>query len=282
MEQENKKITIKDRMSKLTNFLKSGLFIRNIVIMLVIAVLLVITLLLWMNVYTRHSNSITVPDFRTMTIDQVEKICFERNLRYQIVDSTYNTSVPKGTVLEQNPPALFKVKKERTIFLTIRAYGSEQTIMPKLINIAKSQAIADLETAGLTLGKITYQPSNFNDLVLDQKYKGRTILGGTQIEKGSQIELIIGKGDENDANSNYVPDLIGFDLYTARLMAGEQGLNIGSIIYDNDILSVQDTLSAKVYRQSPKCGSSTSPGSSVNIWMGKPDLTTKTSVDEEF
>lgn len=282
MEQENKKITFKDRMSKLTNFLKSGLFIRNIVIMAVIAVLLIIVLLLWMNVYTRHSNSITVPDFRTMSIDQVEKLCFERNLRYQIVDSTYNTSVPKGTVLEQNPPALFKVKKERTIFLTIRAYGSEQTIMPKLINIAKSQAIADLETAGLTLGKITYQPSSYNDLVLDQKYKGRTILGGTQIEKGSQIELIIGKGDDNDANSNYVPDLIGFDLYTARLMAGEQGLNIGSIIYDNDILTAQDTLSAKVYRQAPKSGSSTSPGASVNIWMGKPDLSTKTSVDEEF
>jgi fructose/tagatose bisphosphate aldolase len=58
----------------------------------------------------------TDTDLRLAFTAGVRKVLAEKKLTYKIIDSVYNTSVARGCIVEQNPPADFKVKENRTIF----------------------------------------------------------------------------------------------------------------------------------------------------------------------
>ena len=156
---------------------------------------------LMLGFYTHHGEAITVPDLRGLSPEKAVIRAEESNLLVEVVDSFYVAEKRKGTILEQNPKPNFKVKKNRTIFLTINSSTPERIKMPDLIGATLRQATAIIETYGFKTGKLSYIP-DISNTVLVQKYKGKIIQPGQFIEKGSRIDLIIGKGERNQKNSN--------------------------------------------------------------------------------
>lgn len=251
----------------LKNFILSKLFLKNLGFAVLIVVGGVLVLLIWMNFYTRHGQARPVPDFVGLTMEQTVKLAKKSRLRYQVIDSIYTTVVPRGCIAEQNPKPGFKVKKWRNIVLTINAFHPEMVAMPNLVNLPKRQAILLVESSGLEIGVLKYKPDISIDVVIDQQYSGRNIREGDSLQKGSVIDLILGKGLSNQRTS--VPDLMGMKLDPAKSKILGSSLNLGTFVYDNSIVNNKDTINAFVYKQNPefKNDATLQLGSAIYLWL---------------
>ncbi|MBP5504366.1 MAG: PASTA domain-containing protein [Bacteroidales bacterium] len=243
------------------------ILLRQLAILLAVIVLFFVLTFVALRMYTRHGQNVSVPELRRLSLTEVKKICDERGLKFEISDSVYSSNAAPGTVIDQTPPATFKVKKERTIFLTIKAYSVEQVAMPRLIDLSIKSAQAQLATAGLGVGRITYKPDIARDAVLEQKFNGKDIPAGTRVAKGSLIDLVLGKGEDDNVSKTIVPDLKSYSLYTAGLVAAQNSLNIGAKIGDGTVKTQSDSLSAVIYKQSPAKGRIVLPGSEIDVWI---------------
>jgi eukaryotic-like serine/threonine-protein kinase len=251
----------------LKSFIFSKLFLKNLALAVVMLVGFLMLLLIWLNFYTRHGQSRRVPSFIGLTLQQTERTARKSRMRYQISDSVYTTLVPKGCIAEQNPKPGFRVKKGRSIILTINAFNPEMVAMPNLVNLPKRQALALIEGAGLEIGTLRYIPDISIDVVINQLYNGRDIAEGDSIQKGSIIDLVLGKGLSNQRTA--VPDLIGLSLESAVNKILGASLNLGTFIYDNTIVNREDTVNAFVFKQNPefKADASLQLGSSIYLWL---------------
>lgn len=243
------------------------ILIRQLAILIAVVVLFVVLIFVALRVYTRHGQNVSVPELRRLSLTEVKKICDERGLKFEISDSVYSSNAAPGTVIDQTPPATFKVKKERTIFLTIKAYSVEQVAMPRLIDLSIKSAQAQLATVGLGVGKISYKPDIARDAVIEQMFNGKPIPAGTRVAKGSLIDLVLGKGEDEGVTKTVVPDLKSYSLYTAGLVAAQNSLNIGAKIGDGTVKTQADSLSAVIYKQSPAKGRLVLPGSEIDVWI---------------
>jgi eukaryotic-like serine/threonine-protein kinase len=247
-------------------FLITRLFLKNFLIVFSISASLLIIIFIWLRIYTHHREAISVPDFYGMTIEEVQKSTGEKKLRFQVVDSVYVNNAKKGIILDQNPPPFFKVKKHRTIFLTMNALNPEKVKMPNVTGISLREARANLESRGLSVGRIIYVPDIALNYVLRQVVKGKDIPEGASVIKGSRIDLVLGKGLSNDKIG--VPQIEGMRLYEAEQRLIESYLNLGAVIYDNSIITGEDSLNARIFRQRPDITESgINLGASVDIWL---------------
>ncbi len=251
----------------LKNFILSKVFVKNLGFAAVIVVGIVMILLIWLNFYTRHGQARPVPDFYGLTMEQAAKLAKKSKLRYQVIDSVYTTLVPRGCVAEQNPKPGFKVKKWRNIILTINAFHPEMVAMPNLVDLPKRQAILLIESSGLEIGLLKYKPDLSIDVVIEQLYNGKKVPEGDSLQKGSVIDMVLGKGLSNQRTP--VPDLMGMNLEPARNKILVSSLNLGTYIYDNTIINGEDTVKAFVYKQNPeyKEDESLQLGSAIYLWL---------------
>ncbi len=231
---------------------------------------LVVTLLFfWLKIYTHHGRAYAVPDFYGMTIEEVTQIVNEKEFRFKIIDSVFKNQALPGTVVDQNPFPGFRVKENRTIFLTINATNPEMVKMPNVVGVSLRQAMAILETHGLEVGRLKYVPDIAMNNVLRQQYKGKEIVTGELIIKGSAVELVLGEGLSSVEVS--VPDFTGLMYNYAKGKIVESSFNVGALIFDRTVLTLQDTLASFVWRQRPESVKTASIrlGSTIDLWFTK-------------
>ncbi|NBN99598.1 MAG: PASTA domain-containing protein, partial [Flavobacteriia bacterium] len=89
------------------------------IVVLIVLIFTIISLVL--NSYTRHGESLTVPDIKGIHIKDAITILEQKKLRYEVIDSLYFDDKPKLSILEQNPQPQSKVKEGRIIYLTINS-----------------------------------------------------------------------------------------------------------------------------------------------------------------
>ncbi len=140
-------------------------------------------------------------------------------------------------------------------------FNPEMVAMPNLVDLPIRQAIALIASAGLEMGELRYRPDLSIDVVIEQHYNGKNITEGDSIQKGSVIDLVLGKGLSNQRTS--VPDLIGMTLEPARKKILISSLNLGTYIYDNTILNGKDSLNAFVYKQNPEYREDCQPSAGI-------------------
>jgi len=251
----------------LKNFILSKLFPKQLGIAFLILAGVLMFLLLGLNLYTRHGQAVPVPDFVGLNMDAVKIQAKKSKMRYHVIDSVYTTYVMRGCVAEQSPKPGFKVKKWRNVALTINAYRPEMVAVPDLVDLPLRQAIALIESAGLVMGSLRYKPDLSINVVLSQLYNGKEIAGKDSIQKGSVIDLVLGKGLSNQRTP--IPNLIGMTLEPATDRILSASLNLGTFIFDNTIRTGEDSLKAFVYKQNPEFrdDATLQLGSSIYLWM---------------
>jgi beta-lactam-binding protein with PASTA domain len=251
----------------LKEFILSKLFLKYLGFAFIIFAGALMILLLWLNIYTRHGQARPVPDFIGLSLDESARLAKKSKMNYTVIDSVYTTVVGRGCVAEQNPRPGFKVKKWRNISLTINAFRPEMVEVPNLIDLPLRQAIALIESSGLTMGKKSYKPDLSIDVVLAQLHNSKEIAPGDSLQKGSVIDLQLGKGLSNQRTT--VPDLIGLTLDPAKEKILRTSLNLGTYIFDNTIVTGNDSVNAFVFKQSPeyKDDATLQYGSSIYLWL---------------
>jgi len=243
------------------------IFLRDIILAFLIVVIGAFIIILILKIYTRHSEELSVPELRGLTLEEAVITATSRQMQVVVFDSVFLTDFERGSVVDHHPKAGFKVKRNRKIFLTMNAMNPERVPMPDLISLTFRQATARLETYSLKVGEVTYEPDIGINLVLQQKVSGKEILPGDSISKGSFIDLVLGKGLSDEMTS--VPVLTGLKLEEARIMAADRFLRIGGILTDNTIINEEDKINAWIYQQRPDTGSNAMLplGSSIDIWI---------------
>jgi beta-lactam-binding protein with PASTA domain len=210
--------------------------------------------------YTRHGESIAVPDLRGMSLEKVKQTLLAKNLEFKIMDSVYDVSKPPLAVVDQNPKANSKVKEGRTIYVSINATNAPTTELPDLVGRSSLKyAKMQLESYGLKVGEVIYRPDPHFNAVIGVEIKGRPVTKSTKVAKGTVVDLVLGNGLGGSKVS--VPYLIGLRFDEAEAKMKGLSLNIGAIIASAE---VTDTAGAIVYKQVPAYGNS------KTIRMGEP------------
>jgi len=250
-------------------FLFSRVFLKHLAIAIGILLFCFTVVFIFLRIYTRHGQAFSVPDLIGLSTTEADSVLAERKLRLQIVDSVYNMNAERGSVIDQNPRPEFKVKENRTIFITINAFNPEIIKMPNVVGVSLRQASAIIQTAGLKVGKLTYVPDIAVNNVLQQKFRGNVIEEGDSITKGSEVDLVLGRGLSNEKTA--APNLVGLLLEKARQRITNRYLNMGAVIYDRSFINAEDSASAFVWKQRPVYSEEVeilvNLGSSVDIWV---------------
>ena len=266
---------------KFLSFLISKIFLKNLFRAIIITVVFLFGSLLFLRIYTHHGRVRQVPNFKGMSTEEAAKAAKKHKLQFVIIDSIYSQQVEKGQVVLQHPEQGFNVKKNRKIFLTINAVKPEMVKVPNMVGLSLRQAKSLLETSGLIIGKLSFVPDLARNNVLKQKNNGVEIEEGDSLKKNSIIDLVLGKGLSNQKTP--VPNLVSYDLETAKQKILGSSLNLGAYTFDKTIEDEEDSLTAFTWKQNPEYAEDyrIPLGSSVYIWLTvdsaklpQPDTTT--------
>lgn len=234
----------------------------------IVAVLALLTaIVLWsLSMYTRHNQEIELPDLVGRPVAQAQQMAESADVRTLVVDTVFNRSMPRGCVVRQNPSAHSMVKKNRTVRLTVNAMAPKNLAVPDVLDEPFKTAVSDLEKCGFEIGRLTFARDIAPRRVLNQSYKGRPIKIGTLLPGGSSIDLELGLPE--DSEIIVVPDVTGMDYKSALKAIKLNLLNTGNCVFDKDIRTYQDSMSAKVYRQNPDFTyEGAHPGKNVSIYL---------------
>jgi beta-lactam-binding protein with PASTA domain len=176
-------------------FLFTKFFLRQLLYAALVLIIFSFLILWWLRISTNHGQQIEVPELAKFSLDSVEEILDEKNLRYEILDSAnYNPDYPKYSVIEQIPKAGKFVKEDRKIYLYLNPSGYRKVIVPPVEGKTRRQAEPTLLAMGFKVGRITYRPYIAKDEVLELRYKGEKIEPGTELQITSVIDLVLGDG----------------------------------------------------------------------------------------
>jgi beta-lactam-binding protein with PASTA domain len=253
-------------MNKFWAYLKTKQFL-NTLLMIIGSVFVVVMIVFFsLNIYTRHGSGIPVPQLKGLSIEKAMNILKDQGFDYKI-DSVYVLDQSPGSVIEQDPDPGTNVKENRTIYLTIVTRLAPPIALPDLEPYTYREAVAIITNYGLKVGDTVYKPDIARDRILGVQFAGQPIKAGTQIPKGSRIDLILGNGE--GASEVDIPDFVNQDLDGVKFSIKNGGLTLGTITYQGDIT---DSTNLVVIAQSPmKTDSLTkvSNGTRINLTVGQ-------------
>lgn len=211
--------------------------------------------------YTRHGEVYSVPDFRGQyyhTVVEQNKQLF----KFVLMDSVYQKDAPSGSIIQQDPLPGSRVKQGRNIYYVIVAQTAERVAMPNLRNLSIRQATVRLDNAGLNINELLYIDHFARNAVIEQHYNGEVIEPGTEIFKGSQIDLVLGNGGNGEKTT--LPFLVGMRPGQVKSALQSASLNMGNRFFPD-----KDTVNVRVFRTEPAAlpGMEVTPGTKIDIWF---------------
>jgi beta-lactam-binding protein with PASTA domain len=226
---------------------------------------------------TNHGEFVVVPDLRAMKVDGLEKFLNDHKLRYSINDSSYSDSLPPLSVIRQFPASGLKVKKNRTIYVSLNRVTPPTLPMPDLTDGSLINAQAVLKSNELKLGRIYYEASPFKNLVKEFRFHGLPIQAGTRLPKGAEIDLVVGDG--NGPADFTIGNIVGDPYETALEKLVGWNLHLGKV----ELAEGADTtgVAVFVFKQEPLNGDSVRVGDPVNLWVAQKGYKPIEKADEE-
>jgi eukaryotic-like serine/threonine-protein kinase len=252
---------------EVVKFLLTKEFLRQLLYAIGGIIVLVFFIMLVLRFRTHHNQAIAVPDLSGMTLNEAEEALDDSRLRIEVLDSVYNPTRERGTVVAQKPHAGFKVKSRRIVYITVNANNPEKVKMPDITGRSLREIKPMLEAMGLLVGRISYTPDISTNIVLQQRYKKHTIAPGTSIEKGSKIDVVLGMGVSGESTST--PELAGLTLTEAQGRLVEAYLNVGAVKYDSTVNNRVDSVRARVWKQNPPFSENFAIhlGATIDLWL---------------
>lgn len=237
----------------------------NILLAVVLIIGLVFITLKSIDNYTLHGEVITVPEFIGLSQDEAAELAHSIKLTTTISDSLHDSDAAPGAIIDQYPAGGAQVKEGRAISLIINTVEEEKIAMPQLKNVALRQSINKLTSLGFRIGRITYEQSEYKNLVLGYTHLDDTLEAGDLLTKGAVINLILGTG--RNIGKVTVPDVRGNSLKTAYQTLLNNHLN--SVYVDKNgspLIGTDYDNTHFVFMQEPKSDTLLDAGSTIFLF----------------
>lgn len=187
------------------------------------SVVLLIGALFFLDSYTRHGDSVEIPDVRGLD-EQTAKSKLEAvGLLAEVTDTGYVYRATPYSVLEQSLLPGEKVKPGRTLYLTINADGPRKIALPDVAdNCSRREAEDKLKVLGFKLGATEYIVGD-PEWVYGIKVNGRDVSAGTRVSVNTPVVLVVGAGGlEEEYNGNDSLDyLLNVPIEEEEIIEGE-------------------------------------------------------------
>jgi len=253
-------------MKQWIRFFLSKLFLKTLIFSGLFVILVGVCVMYWMSSTTRHGETVQVPDVRLMSLNEAANIIDSLGLTYEVIDSThYVPGVPEGAVVELFPGAFAHVKLGRKLMLSTNPSQLPKYPIPNFKDQLVSYVITKFEQKGMLIDSLVLVPDLSHDLVLKVvDAKGKIVKEQELYPTESHFTLFISGGQGNA--EMYLPDLMGLRLDQAKQALMTYSLNVGAVIYTDDI---QDSTEVFVNRQYPvfEADMMVPAGSSVDLWL---------------
>ena len=225
-------------------FFKRFPWVLHLLLMLGASLVILAVVFLFIRLYARQGQEYELPDVVGGHIEAL-KADNPVGLDYVVLDSIYRPDREGGLVLTQDPKAGTLVKKGRKVYLTLTSYTPEPSAMPELAGLSVRQAVSELASAGLAVGRLKFVDDPYKNTIVDQSCRGKSVYAGQEVPSGAVIDLVVGLGDGKGAS--VVPFVIGKTADRARRDIVSLSLNVGK----EHFRGVKDKSAAVVYRQEP-------------------------------
>lgn len=185
------------------SFKKNKMFWLNIIGMFVFVLIVVFIALKGIDIYTRHGESINVPNVQGMYAEKAMQTLKLSHLDAAVVDSCYVPNIPSGVVVDQQPLAGARVKQGRQVYLTICTNKTPMRTIPDVIdNCSLREAQARMLAAGFKLTENDYI-SGEKDWVYGVRYNGRNLAPEAKVPIGATLTLVVGSDNIMPVDSLY-------------------------------------------------------------------------------
>ena len=165
----------------------------NVAIMIALVAIILTCLTYWLNSYTHHDESVTMPNVVGLSDDEAIYYLERAGLKPMVIDSVYgDADATLGAVIEQLPEGGMPVKNGRIVYLTINAKTVQMIKMIDVVNYSTRQARSELNQAKFIVEKIEYKPYEFDDLVLEVKKGDKVVLPGEMLPIRTRLTLVVG------------------------------------------------------------------------------------------
>ena len=176
--------------------------------------------------YVGYNNESYLPDVRGESLEkstyQLNKLGFKTDL----IIVPFAENIKPGTVTKMFPRAFTKVKKGRTINLTVA--GKDQDIeMPNLLNLSLRNTKLILSELGIGIDTIIYEYDNSIDegfVTFHLPKKGDLIKSSSKISFGVSLGV--------PPDYYIIPDITNLSLLRAKEQIISNGLRLGNLTYE--------------------------------------------------
>jgi eukaryotic-like serine/threonine-protein kinase len=143
---------------------------------------------------------VTVPDVTGLSQSAAETRLEDARLTPS-VDEQESEDVPEGDVISQDPAGGVKVQRNSTVTITV-SKGKPQATVPDVIGMKEAKAASALSRAGLSPVREEREVTDpaEDGVVIDQR-PGT----GTQVDKGSDVVIVVGVLKKDDTLSPAPP-----------------------------------------------------------------------------
>lgn len=204
-----------------------------------------------------RAQEVTVPDLSGRSVNQASASLDELGLTLRVDENRRESAtVPAGRVLQQDPPAGVRVRRQRSIRVWV-SQGEIETIVPSLVGETERTAQVKLQQDGLTLGTVAEIRSNDYpaDAVVAQEPPPET--------PGREVSLLVNRGQ---VGTRYVmPDLIGVDGERAAEFLRGRGFRV-AVVGTEPYPGVPAGI---VIRQTPAGGFQIAPGEAIALEVSR-------------
>ena len=195
------------------NFFKN-IIVKNLILAIILLIVVVFGISWWLNVYTRHGESVEIPNVKALKLETAKPLFEAKNLSYQVIDSTYNKAVSPGTIIETIPPVGSKVKEGRTIYIRLNSYSAGMISIPDVRDVSQRQATAMLKALGFEKILIRWVEGPYRDLVIGLEYHGRALQIKDKVPAEAVLTLLVSTGSNTDNSMDSFPNVPAQDEKT--------------------------------------------------------------------
>ncbi len=241
--------------NKFAQFIKNHKVLSSIVGLIL---LFVITLGLTIGISNaRRPKEVVSPNLVGKTVDEAKQILTENKLNYVEDSQEYNSDVPAGQVISQNPTYGKKIKQNTDVKVVV-SLGTETTTVPKLKGLTKDEAEDAAKSAKIKLEFVDEISKTVEAgvIIKQEKEEGETVNAGDTVK----VYVSIGTGIKQVA----VVSVLYKDEETAKQTLQDLGLTV-NVEYGED----KTRGNGVVLKQSIESGKTVDEGSTITITVNK-------------
>ncbi|NJB86863.1 D-alanine-D-alanine ligase [Lewinella marina] len=244
-----------------------GPLLKNVVAALIFLGILFLLLKTGLNWYTNHGESMAIPTFEGMLIDEARQLAESNDLKIDVTVGAFDPEQPAGLVVQQQPRIGSRVKNNRTVYLTILSDEAPDVELPSLVgNYDYNQYIRLLKVKNINyrVRERQFDARQEDGTILYLYYDGKKITDedlreGVKVPMGSTVEFVITerKGD----------DVTVGDYRCQTFGTGEFAITGSQLLVGRIVGDVADRNEAWIVRTDPPAGTTVEAGSRVDVFL---------------